>query len=63
LWCDISGLRSDHETKGWIEERMGDTTGEFQGGSVDILTSEDVENWGEMMKEVKEKLKTTRVSV
>jgi len=29
---------------------MGDIEGEFQGGSV------DVENWGEMMKEVKSKL-------
>jgi len=51
------------EIEGWIEERMGDTNREFQGGSVDILTSEDVGNWGEMMKEVKEKLKTARASV
>ncbi len=51
------------EIEGWIEERMGDIEGDFQGGSVDILTSEDVENWGEMMKEVKEKLKTARASV
>ena len=39
-----------------MEDRIGDIEGEFQGGSVDILTSEDVENWGEMMKEVKSKL-------
>jgi len=51
------------EIEGWIEERMGDTTGDFQGGSVDILTSEDVENWGEMMREVKEKLKGVRAGV
>lgn len=45
------------EIEGWIEERMGDIEGDFQGGSVDILTSEDVEDWGKMMREVKEKLK------
>ena len=45
------------EIEGWIEDRMGDVTGEFQGGAVDIMTSEDVGNWGEMMQEVKEKLK------
>ena len=39
---------------------MGDIEGDFQGGSVDILTSEDVENWGEMMKEVKDKLRSVR---
>jgi cobaltochelatase CobN len=48
------------EIEGWIEDRMGDVTGDFQGGAVDIMTSEDVENWGEMMKEVKEKLKDMR---
>jgi cobaltochelatase CobN len=45
------------EIEGWIEERMGDVTGEFQGGAVDIMTAEDVGNWGEMMREVKDKLK------
>jgi cobaltochelatase CobN len=51
----IEQLRERYlEIEGWIEERMGDTTGDFQGGSVDILTPEDVENWAEMMKEVKE---------
>lgn len=44
------------EVEGWIEERMGDVTGDFQGGSVDILTSEDVSNWGEMMDQVKRKI-------
>ena len=47
------------EIEGWIEERMGDVTGEFQGGSVDIMTSGDVENWGEMMKAVKEKIQAS----
>lgn len=48
------------EIEGWIEDRMGDVNEDFQGGAVDIMTSEDVENWGEMMKEVKEKLKDMR---
>jgi len=53
----LEGLKEQYlEVEGWIEEKMGDVEGDFQGGSVDILTSEDVENWGEMMKEVKSKL-------
>ncbi len=48
------------EVEGWIEERMGDVKGEFQGGSVDILTTEDVENWEVMMKEVKQKMAAVR---
>lgn len=39
---------------------MGDSTGDFQGGAVDIMTSEDVGNWDAVMKEVKEKLKEVR---
>jgi len=53
----LEGLKEQYlEIEGWMEDRIGDIEGEFQGGSVDILTSEDVENWGEMMKEVKSKL-------
>jgi len=44
------------DIEGWIEDRMGDIEGDFQGGSVDILTAEDVGNWGEKMNEVKRKL-------
>ena len=44
------------DIEGWIEDRMGDIEGNFQGGSVDILTSEDVGNWGEKMNEMKRKL-------
>jgi cobaltochelatase CobN len=40
------------EIEGWIEERMGDVQGEFQGGSIDIVTSEEVEGWKQRMKEV-----------
>jgi cobaltochelatase CobN len=40
------------EIEGWIEERMGDVEGEFQGGSIDIVTSEEVESWKKRMQEV-----------
>lgn len=46
------------EIEGWLEERMGNISGEFQGGSVDVLTSEEVESWGEMMKEVRDKVRS-----
>ncbi|NTU43569.1 MAG: cobalt chelatase, partial [Nitrospirales bacterium] len=42
------------EVEGWIEERMGDLRGEFQGGSIDIITKDDVEAWKAKMKEVLE---------
>ena len=37
------GLRTrDLEMEGWIEERMGDVKGDFQGGSVYVVTVEEV---------------------
>ncbi|WP_449245025.1 magnesium chelatase subunit H [Desulfobacca acetoxidans] len=42
--------------EGWLEDKMGDVTGDFQGGSIDILTTEDVADWGLKMKEIKDKL-------
>ena len=40
------------EIEGWIEERMGDVKGDFQGGSIDVITAEEVEYWKNKMKEV-----------
>jgi len=40
------------EIEGWIEERMGDIQGEFQGGSIDIMTKEDVAGWKKKMEEI-----------
>lgn len=45
------------EVEGWIEDRMGDVQGEFQGGAVDIITSEEVADWGAKIREVREKLR------
>jgi len=42
------------EIEGWIEERMGDIKGEFQGGSIDIMTKEDVAGWKKNMEEILE---------
>ena len=33
------------EIEGWMEERMGDVEGDYQGGSVDIVTADDVPAW------------------
>jgi len=41
------------EIESWLEEEMGEVEGEFQGGSVDILTMEDVKEWGEKMREIR----------
>lgn len=43
------------EMEGWLEEDMGDVQGDFQGGSVDVLRPEDVEQWNEMMRAMKAK--------
>lgn len=40
------------EIEGWMEERMGDTKGEFQGGSIDIITAAEVAGWKSKMAEV-----------
>ncbi|MGP8320750.1 MAG: cobaltochelatase subunit CobN [Methanosarcinaceae archaeon] len=49
----IEGLKNAYlEMEGWIEERMGDVKGEFQGGSIDVITAEDVEGWKEKMGKV-----------
>ncbi|PIY18891.1 cobalt chelatase [Candidatus Desantisbacteria bacterium CG_4_10_14_3_um_filter_40_18] len=53
----LEGLKNAYlECEGWIEEKMGDVTGDFQGGSIDILTADDVADWGAKMQEIKEKL-------
>ena len=38
------------EIEGWIEERMGDMRGDFQGGGIDIMTAQDVESWKRKME-------------
>ncbi len=40
------------EMEGWIEERMGDVKGELQGGSVDVMTMEDVAGWKEKVEKI-----------
>ena len=40
------------EIEGWIEERMGEVKGDFQGGAIDIVTAQEVEGWKERMEEM-----------
>ncbi len=49
----LEKLRSYYlEIEGWMEEKMGEVEGDFQGSAIDILTPEDVEEWKKVMKEV-----------
>ncbi|HAV42442.1 TPA: cobalt chelatase [bacterium] len=49
----LEGLKNAYiEIESWLEEKMGDIEGDFQGGTIDILTSEDVADWGAKMKEM-----------
>lgn len=42
----LDGLRDTYmEIEGWMEERMGDVGGDYQGGSIDVITAEDVPAW------------------
>jgi cobaltochelatase CobN len=53
----LEGLKEFYlEIEGWIEEKMGDVKGDFQGGAIDILTAEEVADWGAKMREIKAKL-------
>ena len=40
------------EIEGWMEERMGDIEGEFQGGSIDVINADEVKAWKEKMARV-----------
>jgi cobaltochelatase CobN len=40
------------DIEGWIEERMGDIKGEFQGGSIDIMSKDEIAGWKKKMEEV-----------
>ena len=49
----IDGLKNAYlEMEGWIEERMGDVKGDFQGGSIDVMTLEDVAGWKEKVEKI-----------
>lgn len=57
----LEGLRAAYlETEGLLEERMGDVAAPLQGGSIDVLTADDVEDWGDKMRKVRELLGTSR---
>jgi len=40
------------EIEGWMEERMGDVDGDFQGGSIDVINADEVAAWKEKMAKV-----------
>jgi cobaltochelatase CobN len=41
------------EIESWIEDRMDGVTGDFQGGSVDIVTASEVGSWDEALSDVR----------
>ncbi|HPK06851.1 MAG TPA: cobaltochelatase subunit CobN, partial [Aminivibrio sp.] len=57
LWQPAEDVRDELmnrylEIEGWIEERMDDVWGEFQGGSIDIFTAGDVPAWRQKMESI-----------
>ena len=54
----LQGLRNSYlEVESWLEERMGDVQGEFQGGSVDIITPEEAAHWHEKIHSLRQGLR------
>ncbi len=47
------------EIEGWMEEKMGEVKGDFQGGTVNIVTSEKVAAWGEKLASIKRELESS----
>ena len=43
------GSRTHISREGWIEEWMGDVTEDTQGGSVGVVTAEDIAGWRALM--------------
>jgi cobaltochelatase CobN len=53
----LEHLRESYlETESLLEENMGEVSGHFQGGNVSIFNSEDVADWAEKMKEIRNKI-------
>jgi cobaltochelatase CobN len=49
----LDALKSTYlEIEGWMEEKMGDVDGEFQGGAIDVITADEVKAWKEKMAKV-----------
>jgi cobaltochelatase CobN len=49
----IEGLKGVYlEMEGWIEEKMGEVKGDFQGGAIDVMRVEDVKAWNAKVKEI-----------
>ncbi len=49
----INGLRGAYlEIEGWIEDKMGEVRGDFQGGAIDVITVEDVEVLAAKVKDI-----------
>ena len=48
----IKGLRGAYlEIEGWIEDKMGEVRGDFQGGAIDVITVENVNTRATKLKE------------
>jgi len=50
----LEGLKNAYlEVESWLEEKMGEIRGDFQGGAIDVLTMDDVKDWQEKMKGIR----------
>jgi cobaltochelatase CobN len=45
------------DTEALLEDRMGDVRGDFQGGSVDVITADEVESWSDAMRDVRDMIR------
>ncbi|MDD1727547.1 MAG: cobaltochelatase subunit CobN, partial [Methanospirillum sp.] len=51
----LEDLKNNYlEIESWLEDEVGE--GDHQGGSVDIMTADDIEGWGSALKEIMTKI-------
>ncbi|MFP4428663.1 MAG: cobaltochelatase subunit CobN, partial [Desulfovermiculus sp.] len=54
----LQGLQEAYlEAEASIEDRMGDVQGDFQGGAVEVMTAEEVQEWKAQMQPILDKVK------
>ncbi len=51
----LDALRSSYlEIEGWMEEKIGESGGDFRGGAIDVVALDDIKGWREKVaKDIK----------
>lgn len=50
--------KSYMDIEGWLEDKMGDTSGDMQGGNVDIITPEEISSWQKQIHSLRHNMRS-----